>query len=849
MANDLLGTMRVEIVGDNSKLDKSIDQSEKKTKEYGKQAKGLSGSLKTLFSGIAFTAILAGIKKVTTALIFAASDAEEVKNKFNVVFGDVADDAREAALRIQDEFKLSESSTEKFLSGVGDITSGLGATGDQALEAAEKITSLGLDINSFANLSGGAEQAVSALTSLFTGEREAAKALGIVINETNLKQYAEDSGLIFKALTPLEKGFLSLELAASQSELAIGDFARSEQSFANQSKIAQENVKDLSVELGKTLLPVATEGIGIFADLTKQMTELVKAHNEFQDIIERFDAGTATAQDRADIAQNELELTRVVLRERKAVLEEMEKSVVIGGAQKQILRDEVALLTAQVREQSQIVDFYSKISKEEKKVADERAAVLKAAADAEAKKAEAARAAAATQNKLDSARLDFLNDIATIDQQVLAGIVDGNGELEKKAALEDLINKLIKEGFKVEDSGIQNSIALAKKNNVELDDEAKKTRNITQLTKGHQAAAAEAAAAQLNLADEAKKTKKEQAALAKALIESTLSQLSTVFGALNQLVNVQAENEISAIESVLDAELELIHSRYDGRIEALKELTQAEQDIKNESFNEDIDRLKKLTEAEKIFNEAKFNEKIAELEAENTAIADLEIAALFAEKARIIELKEFQQLARDEKEANEIAGKAAEADRLAELAEVEAKLLSETTRAEEKAADEKADIEYEAALQSWKLQGLSILADTASAVMRTISQFGLPFGLIPAAGVGIIAGIQTATWAKSEPQRFAGGGIVAGNQFVGDNIPTLQNSGEMDINRSQQLALWKFIEGGSRSGTVNNNNSSSININSMFSLGNDKKLNEAAKQLWPALRRESQRRGAKVGGI
>ena len=112
---DLLGAMRVEIIGDNSKLDKSIDVSKKKTEDYGKSSVKLSKSLKQLFSGIAFVAIAKKIGNISTAMLKSASDAEETKNKYNVVFASVADAAEEASLRIQDEFKLSESNTENFL--------------------------------------------------------------------------------------------------------------------------------------------------------------------------------------------------------------------------------------------------------------------------------------------------------------------------------------------------------------------------------------------------------------------------------------------------------------------------------------------------------------------------------------------------------------------------------------------------------------------------------------------------------------------------------------------------------------------------------------------------------------
>ena len=194
MANNVIGNLIYKITGDSSALDKSVKKSNTEVKGFGKSL----GNIGSIIKGALFTgALLIGAKKVIEFgknLISAASDAEETQNKFSVVFETVADDAEAAALRIKDEFKLSDETVQKFLSGVGDITSGLGATSKEALSAAEQITTLGLDINSFANLSGGAEQAVTALTSLFTGEREAAKALGIVINDTNLKAYAEGQG-------------------------------------------------------------------------------------------------------------------------------------------------------------------------------------------------------------------------------------------------------------------------------------------------------------------------------------------------------------------------------------------------------------------------------------------------------------------------------------------------------------------------------------------------------------------------------------------------------------------------------------------------------------------------------
>jgi len=144
------------------------------------------------------------------------------------------------------------------------------------------------------------------------------------------------------------------------------------------------------------------------------------------------------------------------------------------------------------------------------------------------------------------------------------------------------------------------------------------------------------------------------------------------------------------------------------------------------------------------------------------------------------------------------------------------------------------------------------IVDGAQAAMASYRAFAsIPYvGVaLGAAAAGVVSGIATAsaiTIAAEEPPpppTFANGGIVAGSNFIGDNVPALVNSGEMILNRSQQARLFELANNGS---TTNNNttNSSNININNMFSLGNEDQIRQAAKTLYPALIQEGQRRGA-----
>lgn len=118
-----------------------------------------------------------------------------------------------------------------------------------------------------------------------------------------------------------------------------------------------------------------------------------------------------------------------------------------------------------------------------------------------------------------------------------------------------------------------------------------------------------------------------------------------------------------------------------------------------------------------------------------------------------------------------------------------------------------------------------------------------PANLAAAIATGAASTANTIAIAAQTIPALAHGGIVAGNQFVGDKVPVMADSGEMFINRRDQANLMRFIQGGSR-GTTNNNNSNTTINNNMFALGNRAQLDQAAKLLFDPLQREAQRRGA-----
>jgi len=287
------------------KLDRSLNKTTRDATKTTAKMKGLTatmvglkGAAKTL--GITLAAV--AIVKLGKDAVKASSDFEETGSKFRTVFQDVAEEAQKTAKVLEDSYGLSKQSSRELLSATGDLLTGFGFTGAAALDLADKTNKLAIDLASFTNFSGGAAGASAALTKALLGERESIKSLGIAITETDLRQFAEDQGKVFKELTRQEKAVLTLDLAYRQSKNAVGDFARTSGSFANQSRQLSENLNNLKVQLGDKVLPALTDLAAAFVKATEDgsdFLEVMKGIGEtfkfFRDGVDLVVSGTRTA--------------------------------------------------------------------------------------------------------------------------------------------------------------------------------------------------------------------------------------------------------------------------------------------------------------------------------------------------------------------------------------------------------------------------------------------------------------------------------------------------------------------------------------------------------------------------
>jgi hypothetical protein len=286
-----IGDLYWQVDANTSKFDKGLKSTDKTAKGMGKTFSTLA---KGIIAGLGVAAV-AGVAKLSKELISAASEAEETRNKFDVVYRDISDAAEAAAENLADNFGLSGTAARSLLADTGDLLTGFGFTQESALDLSDQVNQLAVDLASFTNFSGGAKGASKALTKALLGERESVKALGISILDADVKaKVLEDTqaGLTFETERQA-KAYATLQIAQEQSLNAQGDFTRSIDSYANQVRIAEANTQDLKEAWGEALLPLATKLTKAFSGITKALTVAAEENNSFNAIMEDLADGTA----------------------------------------------------------------------------------------------------------------------------------------------------------------------------------------------------------------------------------------------------------------------------------------------------------------------------------------------------------------------------------------------------------------------------------------------------------------------------------------------------------------------------------------------------------------------------
>lgn len=261
-------------------------------------------------------AALAGafaIKKLVDfgkSCVILGSDLAEVQNVVDVTFPKMNKQIDKFAKFAAGSFGLSETMAKKFTGTFGSMAEAFGFSEKESYKMSTALTGLAGDVASFYNISQ--EEAYTKLKSVFSGETETLKDLGVVMTQSALDAYALGNGYgkVTAKMSEAEK--VSLRLAFVQDKLknAAGDFARTSNSWANQTRILSLQFDSLKASIGQGLINVFTpivkwmniliSKITVVADKFKKFTELLTGNKSGND-------GASTTADSMDSAASSSE--------------------------------------------------------------------------------------------------------------------------------------------------------------------------------------------------------------------------------------------------------------------------------------------------------------------------------------------------------------------------------------------------------------------------------------------------------------------------------------------------------------------------------------------------------------
>lgn len=268
-----------------SEANVAIPKTSRNINVLGRQFESLGTVVKRIGFLIGSAFAVGKLVQFSRECIALGSDLAEVQNVVDVTFTTMSDKVNEFAKNAMTSAGLSETMAKQYVGTFGAMSKSFGFSEAQAYDMSTALTQLTGDVASFYNISQ--DLAYIKLKSVFTGETETLKDLGVVMTQSALDQYALANGYgkTTSAMTEQEKVALRLKFVQDQLSAASGDFVRTSDSWANQVRVMQLQLQSLKATIGQGLINVFTPVIRVINILLGKLATLANAFKSFTELI------------------------------------------------------------------------------------------------------------------------------------------------------------------------------------------------------------------------------------------------------------------------------------------------------------------------------------------------------------------------------------------------------------------------------------------------------------------------------------------------------------------------------------------------------------------------------------
>lgn len=253
---------REEFARASAALDQLEDHTNKSTDAFSRLAKAI---------GLVMIARKA-LDTIKTGIDYA-SDLAEVQNVVDVTFGSATEAINSWSKECLATYGMNEVSAKRYAGTIGAMLKSSGLAGDAIVDMSKDMVGLAGDMASFYNLD--LETAFEKIRSGISGETEPLKQLGINMSVANLEAYALSQGITtaYNEMSQAEQVMLRYNYLMSTTADAQGDFARTQGSYANQTRLLSESWLEFTGVMAEQLLPVLTTIVSWLNNIVAFLTE------------------------------------------------------------------------------------------------------------------------------------------------------------------------------------------------------------------------------------------------------------------------------------------------------------------------------------------------------------------------------------------------------------------------------------------------------------------------------------------------------------------------------------------------------------------------------------------------
>lgn len=255
------------------KVDKQARKTQKEIDRLGRRFSDVGKVLTKVFTIPLLAAAAASVK-----FIDDATDLNETISKTGELFGESAKEIEKWADTSATKIGQSKDQAMDAASTFAIFGRMTGMAGKDLVKFSTEFVELASDMASFFNTEP--DQAITAIGAAFRGEMEPIRKYGVLLDDATMRQKALELGIVSsikKALTPENKILAAQALIIDQTKIAQGDFARTSAGLANQKRILNAQLKNVSATLGQLFLPLALKAGKLVSRLIGYVERLVGA--------------------------------------------------------------------------------------------------------------------------------------------------------------------------------------------------------------------------------------------------------------------------------------------------------------------------------------------------------------------------------------------------------------------------------------------------------------------------------------------------------------------------------------------------------------------------------------------